>query len=199
MRGEQAFKRTPVASTIPSAGNSPTTEEAVASGPKAGSKARGRTRRFVITGVALAVTWWVLNPGDTASWVIGGPAVIVAAASTLLFPTTPSYSRSFTATVRFAGYFGWQSVVGATDVALKALNPFFQPEPAFIEWCTRLPEGAPRQLLANAITLLPGTLTARLEDDRLTIHLLDSTAEPGLGEIEDRIAALFRVHEKGAP
>ena len=49
-----------------------------------------------------------------------------------------------------------------------------------------------RVLLANAITLTPGTITIRCEDNRLTVHCLDKSLAEGLvgSELEKRLAKL---------
>ncbi len=155
----------------------------------------GRLTRFLLAAAPLAGVWWMLNPGDHASWIVGGPAVVAAAGTTLLFPAAPSYRPSPIALVRFSAYFAWQTVVGATDVALRALSPSLRLRPGFVEWRTYLPEGAPRRLFANAITLLPGTLTAQMDGDLLIIHVLDTEADPGLAPLEVRVGAIFRLNE----
>jgi multicomponent Na+:H+ antiporter subunit E len=50
-------------------------------------------------------------------------------------------------------------------------------------------------LFAVAITLLPGTLTARIEDDLLTVHALNlsDTTHAELASLEARIAELYRL------
>ena len=155
-------------------------------------------RRMAPPAAGLAAVWWLLNPGDPASWIVGVPAVAAGAAVALLFPDTPAPRRSLRASLRFAGYFARASVVGATDVALRAMRPSLDLRPGFIIWRTRLPEGVPRELFANAVTLLPGTLSARLEGDALTVHQLDERADPGLSALEARVAAMFRLDLGGA-
>lgn len=144
---------------------------------------------------AFAAIWWALNPGDPASWLIGAPAIVAATATALLIPRPPALPLAPWGALRFAGYFTVQTIVGATDVALRAFNPFARPEPGFMTWSTRLPDGTARLAFANAITLLPGTLTARMEGDRFTIHLLDTRADPApqLAALETRIAAMFAL------
>ncbi len=151
--------------------------------------------RVLVPAAAFTAIWWALNPGDPASWIIGAPAIVAATATGLLIPRPAAPPVSPRGALRFAGFFAIQTVVGATDVALRAFNPFARPQPGFMTWQTRLPEGAPRVAFANAITLLPGTLTARMEGDRFTIHLLDTRADPApqLAALEARIAAMFAL------
>src|SRR3972149_6345104 len=56
--------------------------------------------------------------------------------------------------------------------------------------------GSPaRTLLVNTMSLLPGTLSAGIEGNRLRLHVLDTQlpVEQELGEVETRIAAMFGV------
>jgi multicomponent Na+:H+ antiporter subunit E len=46
--------------------------------------------------------------------------------------------------------------------------------------------------LANSITLTPGTITIRIEDDIFYVHAINRKAAEGLpGEMEDRLARVF--------
>lgn len=65
-------------------------------------------------------------------------------------------------------------------------------------WRTHLPKGRPRRLFAVAITLLPGTLTARIEDDMLTVHALDlsDATRAELATLEAHIAELYKLDRK---
>lgn len=47
------------------------------------------------------------------------------------------------------------------------------PEPALIQFTTNLNSNFARVLLANSITLTPGTITVSLENNEYTVHCLD--------------------------
>lgn len=49
----------------------------------------------------------------------------------------------------------------------------YEPEPAIVHFKTNLHTTFARVLLANSITLTPGTITVSLEDDVYTVHCLD--------------------------
>lgn len=55
-----------------------------------------------------------------------------------------------------------------------------EPEPVLTHVHTDLKEEASRVLLANAVTLTPGTITAGLEDGEMTVHALDKSYTEGL-------------------
>ena len=65
-------------------------------------------------------------------------------------------------------------------------------EPAIVTIRTSLKHEWQRVLLANAITLTPGTITLHIEDDALTVHCLNQQDADGLenSSMEKKIAKL---------
>lgn len=65
-------------------------------------------------------------------------------------------------------------------------------QPILVNFRTKLKTPSGRAFLANAITLTPGTITASLEGDRLTVHCLDESMAEGLtdSEFEHRLSDL---------
>ncbi len=55
-----------------------------------------------------------------------------------------------------------------------------EPHPVLVRFRTRLQGKLVRVLLANSITLTPGTITVSLKDDELTVHCLDESMSEGL-------------------
>lgn len=60
------------------------------------------------------------------------------------------------------------------------LNVEEQMEPVIVKFRTTLHSETARVMLANSITLTPGTITISLEEDELTVHCLDSSMAEGL-------------------
>lgn len=56
-------------------------------------------------------------------------------------------------------------------------------EPVIIEYNTRLKTRLGRVILANSITLTPGTITISLEEDQLIIHCLDRSMAAGIDDL----------------
>ena len=56
-------------------------------------------------------------------------------------------------------------------------------EPVIVEYQTRLKTGLGRVILANSITLTPGTITISLEGDKLEIHCLDQSMAEGMDDM----------------
>ena len=53
-------------------------------------------------------------------------------------------------------------------------------EPVLIEFDTHFKNDTSKFLLANSITLTPGTITVSIQGDRFTVHCLDKTLAEGL-------------------
>lgn len=147
----------------------------------------------VLRSITLLLVWWVLTLGDTSGLVFGGGvSVIVATLSIRLFPPSGYRLRPF-GLLLFFRYFLSRSVVAGLDVARRVLSPTLPVNPGEVTLSLRLPEGSPRWLLANTLSLMPGTLSVLLDGDQLTLHCLDISepVEPDLREAERQIARAF--------
>lgn len=68
-------------------------------------------------------------------------------------------------------------------------------DPVIVKFRTSLKSDFTRMLLANSITLTPGTITISMEDDEYTIHCLDTSLAEGL-ENSDFEKALKKLDEE---
>lgn len=141
----------------------------------------------------LLLAWWALTEGDPAALGFGlAAAPLVALLSLRFFPPAPLRPRPLAA-LMFSGYFLLRSVVAGVDVARRILSPHLPISPGYITYTTSLPVGSPRWLLANTLSLLPGTLSVTLRGSDLELHCLD-TAIPVAEDVartELRIARIF--------
>lgn len=147
--------------------------------------------------LVFALLWWIVSDG-TGSWTFGIPVIALATyASYRLQPSRSTLPRPL-ATLRFLGFFLFQSLHAGVDVARRALGPGMRLAPALIEYRSRLPSGAPRVLLVDTLNLLPGTLTAELRDDIVCLHVLDANLpiEAEVQAVERHIAAVFGIGMK---
>jgi multicomponent Na+:H+ antiporter subunit E len=149
-------------------------------------------RAFFVRMLLLLALWWLLSEASVDALWIGVPTVALAALPGLR-------SRSVVAPrllqlLRFGPAFIGRSLLAGVDVAARALRPDMGLHPALLEFRTDLPPGTPRVFFANLVSLLPGTLSADIEDCRLQIHVLDDRApsEPTLRQLEGVVARLFK-------
>lgn len=160
-----------------------------------GNRQRRRLiRQVALRAAGLAFLWLMLNGDDAASWFIGLPAVTAATIASLLFQPVVGWKLNWRGLAQFLPFFLWESLRGSVDVAKRALHPQLPLAPLLVDYELRLPPGAWRVFLANSVSLLPGTLSAELQGDCLTVHALDGSQESvtkKLRSLEARIADLF--------
>lgn len=76
-----------------------------------------------------------------------------------------------------------KEIVKANMCVLKIiLSPENWPEPALVYFDTELKTGLARVMLADSITLTPGTITVSLEGSRYCVHCLDRELAEGMEE-----------------
>ena len=94
--------------------------------------------------------------------------------------------------LRLIGLFVRELVLSALQVAWLVIQPKLKLRPGFIAYPLTVTSDAQITLLANLITLTPGTLSVDVSDDRKTlfIHALDIPDREALG---GRIAAGFET------
>ncbi|MDO9635933.1 MAG: Na+/H+ antiporter subunit E [Thiobacillus sp.] len=150
-------------------------------------------RALLWRGALFALLWWALTDGRPGSWGVGGISVALATATSLyLLPPVETYVSRI-GLARVLVFFFVQSLRGGVQVAAFALRPRLGLKPGFHELALRLPAGLGRVLLANTLSLLPGTLSVELDGDRLCLHVLDETAptEAEVRVVEDRLAHML--------
>ena len=138
-------------------------------------------------------------------------SLIVAWSSTdLLFQNrSKSLGARFSEVVRFAWYaiwLFWQIILANFHVIYLALTPKPIKEtlsPHLFNFKTTLKTDFARFVLANSITLTPGTVTVRVSEDVFVIHAITVKAAGDLqggaiSEMERRVAWVFEKNEKGS-
>ena len=81
------------------------------------------------------------------------------------------------------------------EIIPRILTVEEEMEPVIVKFRTNLKSDFTRMLLANSITLTPGTITVSLEEDEYTIHCLDTSLAEGL-ENSDFEKALMKLDEE---
>lgn len=108
----------------------------------------------------------------------------------LLFRLIPLFLRYFWVLV--------EEIVKANMAVLRLIvSPEVQPEPALVYFDTDLKTGLAKVILANSITLTPGTITVSVEENRFCIHCLDREFSEGL-ENSVFVELLKEMEEKEA-
>lgn len=146
--------------------------------------------------VILAVIWLALTGFDAL--LLGGlTATVGAIFGAWVVPGRPHVWRPLRL-FRFTRYFLWTSLAGGLDVAWRALQPRLAIHPTWLRYRLSLPRGQPRTLMVSMLSLLPGTLSAELQDDDiLLVHALDGSDEQatrsGVAKLEQELAWFFSL------
>ena len=143
--------------------------------------------------LVLGGIWFVLVDGDMGSWPIGIPAVVLAVAVSVLTLTQAPNRWHLRGWLSFLPYFIGKSIFGAIDVARRAYQPRIDLTPTFHTYPVRLSTESARLFFADAVSLLPGTLSAELNEKHLLVHALDSSlpVQRDLMVLEEKVARLF--------
>ncbi len=156
-----------------------------------------KKQSVVVRTLLFALIWWILTEGVPSSWWVGAPVILLAVlASAVLLPTV---HWSWAGLLRFVPFFLWRSLCAGMDVAKRALLPRLPISPGMHDHRWRLPPGLPQVFMANTVSLLPGTLSAELDEKYLRVHVLDQTGAfaSKLAVIEARVARVFGLNLVG--
>lgn len=148
-------------------------------------------RALMSRSILFAFIWWLLTDEAIDSWLVGIPVILFASMVSVRLLPVSTWSAS--GIIRFIPFFLWRSLYGGTDVARRAFDPRLPISPGLFEYEWRLPPGLSRVIMANTVSLLPGTLSADLGEKYLIVHVLDqeSAFNSELRLIEEHVAKLF--------
>lgn len=147
--------------------------------------------------VWLTLVWVGLWGSVTFANVLGGLAVAVLLLATLPLSDVPDTQRVRPlALLRFVSYFAYDLVRASLQVTLLVLRPRRPLRQAVVAVPVRGASDQLLTLLANAISLTPGTLTLEVDRPRSTlyVHVIDVGAGPeGVERVRADILALERL------
>ncbi len=150
-----------------------------------GQKVIGRSVLFAAIFLFWLLMVWPVGPVDGSPlWGDVAIGLVVAAAIALLPRETfaPHYGRllqpeRYLWALIYLFVFAYYVVKANVDVAYRVLHPAMPIRPGIVRARTKLRTASARTLLANCITLTPGTLTIDItEDGTLYIHWINVTS-----------------------
>ena len=155
----------------------------------------------LVAGVSM-VLWLLLTGSLEAQEVIAGAvvSVLVTAIFGARFTIFTGFRFSWLAPLYILVYLAnfFVALVRANfDLAIRVLSPSLPIRPAMVEVRTRLKSPLGKMLLANTITLTPGTLTVDVIGDRLLVHWVYCPEGMSTEEATAQIAARFEKHLSG--
>ena len=149
--------------------------------------------------------FWMLLSGNTQTkfLVYGVLTAVVAAWASyplLLVPNGDGTKRYFVFgfnPVKLAAYavwLFWQLVLANIDVIRATVRPEVEIDPCVVRFRYEMDNPMAKVVLANSITLTPGTVTMNVTDDGVyEVHALTAGAAEGLrsGDMQKKVAWLF--------
>jgi multicomponent Na+:H+ antiporter subunit E len=152
--------------------------------------------------VLLFVLWLLLTGSLDPAELIAG--LLVALVITLIsrphleifagLRFTPAALPAF---IAYLGVFLLALVRANLDMARRVLSPSLPLQPALVEVRTELTSQLGRLILANSITLTPGTLTVDVKDQILLIHWIDAPPDIDIERATETITRHFECTLKG--
>jgi multicomponent Na+:H+ antiporter subunit E len=135
----------------------------------------GRTRNALALFAVLMLFWIMLNGSLAGDVLIVG--ALASAAIALFYRDALSFlgearytPAALIAAIGYLLFFLKELVKSNLRLAAAVLSPSLPVRPGFVKVRTKLQSRMGRLLLANSITLTPGTLTVELEDEWLYVH-----------------------------
>lgn len=151
--------------------------------------------RFVNLWAVLYVVWLALTFPFSGQQIIAGAVVsFITALISIKFIKgkvdllNPKRIGGF---LWYLPVFTWALIKANVEIAITVLHPFMPIRPGIVAVKTGLKRDISKALLANSITLTPGTLTVDVEDDTMHIHCVKvPTSETEIS----RLAKPFEDH-----
>ena len=145
--------------------------------------------------IGLLAIWLLFTEASPGALMVGIPFILLAA---LVIPGSIGEDHvagklNLARLPAFIWLFIIESLHGGIDVSRRVLSRKPRLDPGYFDYDMRLQSSHARHLLISSISLLPGTLSALWQDDRVRIHTLDmqQEAEVEIRKLETSIAGLF--------
>ncbi len=147
--------------------------------------------RNIVNLFVLLFLIWVMLTGslDTVNLLVGlvlaAIFAIIFGKNSMVFGKLRFTPRMFYYTVLYLIVFVWELIKSNVNVALLVLSPSLPINPGIVKFKTKLKSPMGRMILANSITLTPGTITIDIKDDTFYIHWINvKTVDPEKAGVE---------------
>lgn len=146
--------------------------------------------------------FWLLLSGSLAADVLVTGIVVSALISLLFYPGLSFFTElrlspaALIAGFKFYGYFFKELVRANLGLAAIVLSPSLPINPAIVKVRTRLKSRMGRLMLANSITLTPGTLTVDMDGEWFYVHCVrieNTESESATREIVEGFESYLEV------
>ncbi|MEF3254422.1 MAG: Na+/H+ antiporter subunit E [Deferribacterales bacterium] len=148
--------------------------------------------RFWATFIIMLGFWFLLSGEYTpllVAFAIVSSVIVSLLCSELFFPDGKVRLMLVVKIFVYVPWLFWQIVLSNIQVLKILLKKDLDIDPSMVEFEPKVKSDIGVTLLANSITLTPGTVTIFADKDRFFVHSLDPIFAEGLyeGEMESRI------------
>ena len=142
----------------------------------------------VLLFIFLMLFWFLLTGPDKQELIFGAAVVLLITILMVgfadLFNDVRLNPKAIIFSIIYLFVFLWELIKSNLDVAFRVLHPQLPINPGIVKVKTRLKSRIGRIMLANSITLTPGTLTVETKGDDFYIHWIDVTSDDINGATE---------------
>jgi multicomponent Na+:H+ antiporter subunit E len=160
-----------------------------------------RFKAFILMVILLLGIWLLLTAPYSLQELLVGAAIAILVAllptgANRVFADVKISPRAIAYAIGYIFVFLAELVKANLDVALRVLSPSLPIKPGIVRVRTRLKTPIARTLLANSITLTPGTITVEVRGEELFIHWIqvrDEDVENATKEIVSKFERYLEV------
>lgn len=163
--------------------------------------------RWTVQTLALFAVWFAFSGHTQVEFLVAGAIVAVlgtalthwlfAGDQELRFSHVPYpfgwFVHGFFRSLLYVPWLLWEIAVSNLHVAYLVLHPRLPVAPTLVEFDTSLQSETAQVMLAQSITLTPGTVTVDISGGRFIVHCLSAKSRQGMvdGSIQRKIAGIF--------
>jgi multicomponent Na+:H+ antiporter subunit E len=132
--------------------------------------------------IVYLITWILLTWSFKLQDVMAGMvvALVVTVLTRKLFPdefVTLLNPRRFLLAFLYVPYLVYYIILANFDVAYRVLNPYLPINPGIVKVKTELKSEFAKVILANSVTLTPGTLTIEVDGENFYVHWINVSSD----------------------
>jgi multicomponent Na+:H+ antiporter subunit E len=148
--------------------------------------------------LVLLVFWVLINNSFQAEILLPGIIIslviaIIGAQKLRIFNGLKLTPKALVFTLVYIIVFLKELIVSNIDVAFRVVSPKLPINPGIVQAKTKLQSPMARMILANSITLTPGTFTVEMKEDTLFIHCLNIKSE-NTEEVTNKVVRKFEKY-----
>ena len=156
-----------------------------------------KIKGILVIFVLLLAIWLVLNNSLEAAVIYTGIGLaaflsLVLCKRCQVFNDIRLTPKAFIYTIAYIFVFLWELIKSNFNIAIRVLTPSLPINPGIVKAKTTLKSHMARLILANSITLTPGTFTIDIIDDTLYIHCVNIEDK----DMEEYAKKIIRKFEK---